>query len=210
MLPSLLIIDDFLKNPERARSDALKLDFNAKSGRGNYAGRTSDKPLEINHLCDSVSKRLNAPVRPANGTLHGHCRITLKRDRGRTGVHIDPCDYSGILFLNLPEQCRGGTDFFMHRRTRLDGIPRQTTEILKAGYDSADSLIQNVVNKDTFHAERWLRTMRVPMRFNRLILFSPWLFHNAAPGFGTSQEDGRLVCLMFFERQKTRPDLHAG
>ena len=98
----------------------------------------------------------------------------------------------------------------MHRRTRLDGIPRQTTEILKAGYDSADSLIQNVVNKDTFHAERWLRTMRVPMRFNRLILFSPWLFHNAAPGFGTSQEDGRLVCLMFFERQKTRPDLHAG
>jgi hypothetical protein len=40
--------------------------------------------------------------------------------------------------------------------------------------------------------------MRVPARFNRLLLFSPWQFHNAAPGFGTSIEDSRLVMLLFF------------
>ena len=39
------------------------------------------------------------------------------------------------------------------------------------------------------------------MRFNRLILFSPWLFHNAAAGFGSGPEDGRLVYLMFFARR---------
>ncbi|WP_280528161.1 hypothetical protein [Sphingomonas lutea] len=38
------------------------------------------------------------------------------------------------------------------------------------------------------------------MRFNRLILFSPWMFHNSAAGFGSTAEDGRLVYLMFFER----------
>jgi hypothetical protein len=33
---------------------------------------------------------------------------------------------------------------------------------------------------------------------NRLLLFSPWQFHNAAPGFGTTPEDARLVMLLFF------------
>lgn len=40
--------------------------------------------------------------------------------------------------------------------------------------------------------------MTVPMRFNRLILFSPWMFHNSAAGFGDRPENGRLVHLMFF------------
>jgi hypothetical protein len=40
--------------------------------------------------------------------------------------------------------------------------------------------------------------MTVPMRFNRLVLLSPWLFHNSAAGFGDRPENGRLVHLMFF------------
>lgn len=32
----------------------------------------------------------------------------------------------------------------------------------------------------------------------RLLLFSPWMFHNSAAGFGTTPADGRLVYLMFF------------
>jgi hypothetical protein len=44
----------------------------------------------------------------------------------------------------------------------------------------------------------WEKSFTAPMRFNRLILFSPWMFHNSAPGFGTGADDGRLVYLMFF------------
>ena len=39
--------------------------------------------------------------------------------------------------------------------------------------------------------------MRVLARFNRLLLFSPRQFHNAALGFGTTPEDARLVMLLF-------------
>ena len=42
--------------------------------------------------------------------------------------------------------------------------------------------------------------MTVPMRFNRLILFSPWMFHNSGMAFGKTPQDGRLVNLMFFAR----------
>lgn len=70
--------------------------------------------------------------------------------------------------------------------------------MLAAGFPSHDALIEEVVNRDTLRASAWERTMRVPMRFNRLILFSPWLFHNAGDGFGTSPENGRRVQLQFF------------
>jgi hypothetical protein len=40
--------------------------------------------------------------------------------------------------------------------------------------------------------------MTVPMRFNRLILLRPWLWHTAGMSFGTSNENCRLVQLFFF------------
>jgi len=41
-------------------------------------------------------------------------------------------------------------------------------------------------------------TLRIPMRYNRLILLRPWLWHTAGESFGNSPETARLVYLMFF------------
>ena len=201
MLPSIVIFDDFLMDPMRARADALKLNYDPKLNRGNYPGLVSDRPLEIKGLAESVSSRIGVPLGAAAGTAHSCCRLTRKGDKGRSGVHVDPCFYSGILFLNKPEHCHGGTDFFTHRRTGLDRVPAKLTNVLAAGYSHPDALIEDVVNRDTLRPEKWQRTLRIPMKFNRLLLFSPWLFHNSGPAFGNSPEDGRLVCLMFFNRK---------
>lgn len=208
MLPSLLIIDDFLSDPLAARQAALALDYDAAFKRGNYPGHISTSPLDIQGLDDRVSKTIGVPVEAAAGTSHSHCRITLKGDKGRSGVHIDPAFYSGILYLSLPEHCKGGTEFFRHKRTGLERVPSDPLAITKAGYADINALIEDVVNRDTLHNARWERTMLVPMRFNRLILFSPWLFHNSGAAFGASPETGRLVHLMFFAKAKrsvTRP-----
>ncbi len=42
--------------------------------------------------------------------------------------------------------------------------------------------------------------MTVPMRFNRLILYRPWLWHSAEPGFGAGPETGRLIQVVSFEK----------
>ncbi|MBC2776319.1 DUF6445 family protein [Parasphingopyxis marina] len=198
MLPSLIVLDDFLADPHAARRRALALDYDPKFKRGNYPGLLSTNPLPIQGLEASVSKIVGRPVAPAPDTTHNHCRLTLKADKGKSGVHVDPCFYSGILYLSLDEHCRGGTDFFRHRRTGLDAVPGDPARIAATGYADANALIEDVVNRDTTNAARWERTTRVPMRFNRLILFKPWQFHNAGPGFGSSPETGRLVHLMFF------------
>ena len=200
MRPNFMIIDDALSNPQDVRRQALSLDYDPKLKAGNYPGLLSAKALDVQALEQSVSRLLGVQVRPASGTSHGHCRLTLAGDKGRSGVHVDPCFFSGILYLSLPDHCKGGTDFFRHRRTGLEAVPTNPVDVIKSGYSDPNQLIEDVVNKDTTLASRWERTLRAPMRYNRLILFNPMMFHNAGPGFGRTPEAGRLVCLLFFER----------
>jgi hypothetical protein len=205
MPPSFVMIDDFVANPHELRRQALALGYDAaaKDSGANYPGTVSARALPIPGLDDYVSRLAGLPLTGAPGTLHGHCRLTLKGDRGESGVHIDPAFYSGILYLTPPEHCRGGTDFYRHRRTGLDAVPRTTDAIAATGYADVNALVEDVVNKDTRQPARWEKSFTAPMRFNRLILFSPWMFHNSAAGFGTGMDDGRLVYLMFVSAQKT-------
>jgi len=202
MLPSLLIVDDFLKDPWAARRAALALEYDPARQHGNFPGLNSSTPLETGAVDEAVSRLLGLKLGPASGTQHGACRLTRKADRGRSGVHIDPAAYSGILYLSRPEDCAkpgaGGTDFFRHKRTGLEAVPQDAAKIAASGYSDINALVEDVVNKDTTLPAKWERTMRVPARFNRLLLFSPWQFHNAAPGFGSTPEDARLVMLLFF------------
>ncbi len=202
MLPSLLIVDDFLKDPWAARRAALALEYDPARQHGNFPGLNSSRPLDTGAVDATVSRLLGIKLGPARGTQHGHCRLTRKADKGRSGVHIDPAAYSGILYLSRPEDCAlpqaGGTDFFRHRRTGLEAVPQDPAQIAASGYADINALIEDVVNKDTAFPAKWERTMRVPARFNRLLLFSPWQFHNAAPGFGATPQDARLVMLLFF------------
>lgn len=202
MLPSLLIIDDFLKDPWAARRAALALEHDPARQHGNFPGLNSSTPLDMEGVNGAVSRLIGTPLTGAPGTQHGHCRLTRKGDRGKSSVHIDPASYSGILYLSRPEDCgrpdAGGTDFFRHRRTGLEAVPQDPARIAASGYGDINALIEDVVNKDTTTPAKWERVMRVRARFNRLLLFSPWQFHNAAPGFGKSAEDARLVMLLFF------------
>ena len=205
MLPSLTIIDDFLADPWAARRAALALDYAPPGKGGNYPGRDSTQALEMDGINAAVSRLVGVELVGAPDTEHGHCRITRKADKGRSGVHIDPAYYSGILYLSRPEDCAkpgsGGTDFFRHKRTGLERVPQNGAELAATGYDTLDDLITDVVNKDTTQSGKWERVIRVPMRFNRLVLFSPWQFHTSAPGFGAGDEDARLVMLLFFARK---------
>ena len=202
MLPSLLIIDDFLADPWAARRAALGLNYDPARQHGNFPGLNSSTPLDTAAIDAAVSRHLGLKLGPAPGTQHGHCRLTMKGAKGKSGVHIDPAAYSGILYLSRPEDCArpdaGGTDFFRHKRTGLEAVPQDPARIAASGYADINALVEDVVNKDTTSTARWERTLRVPARFNRLLLFSPWQFHNAAPGFGRTPEDARLVMLLFF------------
>lgn len=66
------------------------------------------------------------------------------------------------------------------------------------GFRDAKAMQIGMVEQDGRDPQKWDQIMEVPMRFNRLVLLRPWLWHTAGPGFGTSLENGRLIYVMFF------------
>jgi len=205
MVPFIWVVDDFLGNAEAVREQALSLTY---SRTGLYPGRGSVERLRIDGLEQVVSSIVRQPVYanwPANHA-HSTCRLTLAEHSEEAPIHIDPNHLSGILYLNRPEDCRGGTGFFRHKRTGTDRLPMDAESLREMGYASYADVNEDILVKEGWDHSKWEQTMVVPMRFNRLILFQPQYWHAPGDGFGDSVENGRLVYLIFFQRTapKTR------
>ncbi len=197
MRTTLLIVDDFIDNATGLREAALRLTYPPLQGA--FPGRNSLERITIEGLAEEVSRLVHEPLEPMQPLQsHAKCRLTLAGDQGKAKVHIDNSHWSGILYLSRPEDCRGGTDFFRHLRTDSDRAPADHDELAARGYASFEEMHREIIEKDSVDDSKWERTMQVPMRFNRLILLRPWLWHTAGPGFGDGPENGRLVYLMFF------------
>lgn len=197
MPTSLIIVDDFLNNASELRDAALRLDYPEQDGA--FPGRNSQERIEIGGLAQQVSRLVGEPLKLMSPLQsHAKCRVTLAADKGRAKVHVDRAHWSGILYLSRPEDCRGGTEFFRHRRTGTDRAPINERELAAMGYASSEEVHREIIEKDSNDDSKWELTMQVPMRFNRLVLLRPWLWHTAGPAFGDRIENGRLVYLMFF------------
>lgn len=193
------MIDDFLRNAEEVRRQALSLTY-AVGGR--YPGLNSVEKLRIEGLDQVISSLVREPVRApwTDDFSHGSCRVALASDDQVARIHIDQSHWSGILYLSRPEDCRGGTEFFRHKRTNSDRVPMDEASLKAAGYSTYEELQKDILDKDALDRSNWEHTMTVPMRFNRLVLLQPHYWHTAGPGFGDSLENGRLIYLMFFLR----------
>lgn len=200
----LIIVDDFLNNAHELRSAALRLTSPAQDGA--FPGRNSLERIEIGGLAQQVSRLVGEPLKVISPPQsHAKCRITLAGDTGRAKVHIDRgAHWSGILYLSRPEDCRGGTEFFRHRRTGTDRAPVNPQELATMGCASNDDMHRAIIEQDSNDDSKWKFTMQAPMRFNRLALLRPWLGRTAGPAFGDSMENGRLVYLMFLHRRRRR------
>jgi hypothetical protein len=197
----MLIVDDFLEAPEAFRAQALRLTYPEQEGA--FPGRNSLERMVLPGLDEEASRLVAEQLSAITaGLSHGKCRVTMAKDKGRARVHTDPSHWSGILYLSRPEDCRGGTQFFRHRRTGSDQAPVTAAELAAMGYASQDEAHRDIIERDSLDESAWELTMEVPMRFNRLLLLRPWLWHTAGPAFGDRIDNARLVYLMFFQARR--------
>lgn len=200
MPTSLIIVDDFLDNAQALREAALGLEY-PDLGPTVFPGRNSRQRIAIEGLAQQASRLVGEQLEPMPPPqAHGKFRLTRADDTGTGKVHVDDAHWSGILYLSRPEDCRGGTEFFRHRATGAERMPLDDEEMCRLGYGSRQQLADDLLWRDGTRDEAWEMTMRVPMRFNRLVLLRPWLFHTAGEAFGDRPENARLVYLMFFAR----------
>lgn len=197
MPTSMVIVDDFLDNAQALREASLRLTYPPQEGM--FPGRNSVERINIEGLAQQISRLVGEPLEAMPPPQsHAKSRITLAADKGKAKVHVDAAHWSGILYLSRPQDCRGGTEFFRHRATGTDRAPYDDLEAAALGFPSAKRMVDEILEADGTDDSKWEMTQRVPMRFNRLLLLRPWLWHTAGETFGDSLENGRLVYLMFF------------
>ena len=205
MYPTVIIVDDFYPDPHKIREVALGFDYPSQDG--NYPGRNSRQRLHIDGLDAAVSDIIGQPVVGDMTQAHAQFRITLAADRASYHVHVDTgVHWSGVAYLSLPENCNGGTELFRHIESGTERAPINDEELLLFGDETPQEAINRVMTADANDSSKWEKVMTLPMRFNRLVLFRPWLWHAASAGFGTTPEDGRLIQGLFFSSDEEAGD----
>ena len=206
MLRSFLIIDDFFANPHEVRRAALAMNYPAPAAGENYPGRMSAERGLWPNIDQMFSMIIGEPVRGNFKHLHGFFRLTGASDSGAADIHIDVDNvWAGVIYLNPPEQCQGGTQFFRHKKYGTDHAPVREEDFKIYGAGNRLEVLQKTIVPDGRDRDKWEMTMTLPMRWNRLVLFRSWFWHTAGPGFGASNDDMRLVQLMFFESAPPAP-----
>ncbi len=202
-----LIIDDFYDDPYAVRNTALHTDYARLTDGANYPGDNSAEMFEMEGLNEFVSKLVHEPVMGTPNT--GHCRFRIATAgsdaRARLRMHVDGDSYwSGIVYLTLPEHCRGGTEFYRHKELGTDRAPIYDSEVAHLGSQSCVRFTQEIIYRDSNDESKWDHVMTIPMRFNRCVLFRPWFWHTSGESFGDQGANARLVQLFFFTLDKSK------
>lgn len=195
----MYIVDDFYTNPDQVRNHALSLQRNETS-QGNYAGvMTADNFLTQDHI-DTISQLVGHYVTPSTG-FTGKFRFTKESDPYKQDIHFDPgdnnCAWAGVVYLTPDIENTDGTIFWKHKRTGLESIPRTLEGIAEHGWGGEGDLKRFLDTEGADHSY-WNKTLTVPYKYNRLVLFRPWMFHSPGKPFGDAIENSRLVQTFFW------------
>ena len=204
MKTNIVIIDDFLDDPYEMRLNALNATYPEPESH-TYPGKNSDKSYFTQEMLEKIQNRWGDYLTPAEGSSCGYFRISLASDTFEQNIHIDPgWDVGGVLYLNTPNQCRpeSGTHFYYHNRLGIERAPANPEEGKFLGFTQYEEIRKNIIYGDGLDKSLWTRYASSPMKYNRLVLFDPLLWHSHGDNFGDCLDNGRLVMLFFFTRQK--------
>ena len=178
----LFYIDDFLDDPIAAREQILNLDFESPLNPAN--GVVSFNAHIPENLLEEMKPKIEAAL---SSRIDFHprskCALTFENHPHPHVCHVDGGDnmckfnWTVIVYLNTPEQCTGGTNFFKH---------------LPTGH---------IYNKNGFaqyfpdypDKTKWELIEQVEMKFNRVLFCPAWRFHSLAFTFGNSKETARMT-----------------
>lgn len=201
---SFIITDDFYPDPMAIRDAALGGEF-WESER--YVGLDCDQKLIHTELDATVSRLVGQKVKGNMAEMgnHGRFRVTLASHVNNdymAGIHVDSndCEWAGLVCLTLPQDLptdlATGTHFYRHKQYDIDRLPLNPDEEKAFGVGYWE--MRKQVDIDGNDYDKWRFEFQLPLRFNRLLLFRPWYFHDNGANFGDKIENGRLVHLMFF------------
>ncbi len=198
---SVLIIDNFYKDPAVIRDMALKLNFRPKDGAMYPGGEAFSDELDWENVRQEIIGHLGLGniETPLSGKnfMQGKFRLALKKDDKvrPDAVHQDAQLYSAIVYLAKNEHCFGGIGIYKCRLTGETAITRKWLEALRDLFqvDIQDAKFPELMRSYCNNWDNWEKIGELPMRYNRLIILMARCFHASTGIFGEDPESGRLT-----------------
>lgn len=181
MIRSLVIIDDFYKDPDRIRKLALSCTFDVF---GNYPG-VRTKAFRDGGTKEAFSSLLGSEVASPlwysskyNGAFQS---VTATAS---TWVHVDSFNqYAAMVFLSPNPPIGTGIAFYRHKETGVECWPNS----VETEANSIDGTIAD-----------WECISKVANKYNRCVIFNSQQYHAADGYMGDSLETSRLFHTFFF------------
>lgn len=176
----LLVVDDFLPDPDEARRFALSQSFDLAGNYPGYRTRAFANEAHREAFERLLGRRIAFwPIEP--GSYNGAYQYATAGMA--TWHHRDGTTHGAILFLTPGAPPESGTLFFAHREL---GVEVQTAES------------QARLDADSNDPNAWVLIDQVANRYNRLVVFNGKRTHRSGPYFGQGPADGRLFQVFFF------------
>jgi hypothetical protein len=193
-LPALTV-DNFSSDALAVREAVIAGRFSTEKGPDG-AMYTGISEYAVPHWYERIGEVLHRPIAPRLSCF----RVNLAGELPHSWVHSDDicAQYASVLYLNLPEQCQGGTAFWKHKALGISSLLSREA-LAQRGMD-AEAFYQ-LINREWKDADAWEQIGFMPMQFNRFLTYPTCFFHSRYPfeGFGTSPADGRLIWACFYD-----------
>ena len=197
-LKNLIVVDDFLDNPDAVREYALAQQYERLGGR-NWPGRNSAESHGAEKMTEACSQVVGQQLVISPESRCSYFRITKMGEYGSQHIHFDPKPglvWAGVLYLTPTFHPTAGTKFWKHKETGWETAPTNE-EGAKYGIKSLDDMF-NFFNTEGNDESKWICTDNIGFKYNRLVMFNPLLWHSNGDWFGTTYDNCRLVQLFFF------------
>jgi hypothetical protein len=203
---SLLVIDNFLPDPDMVRRYALSVNYfdNIKENYTYFPGKRTNVMAKMNpeynaSIFNKFSKLLyNVDEAVYSIDIKSYFQIVYEKYR-RGWVHSDngEIDLAGVLYLTPNPPADSGTEFYKEKsvdknKTIINIDIKQQFVTNQIEFDAAkEALLENNLQYEL--------TDYISNKYNRLILYPASWYHCARNYFGDTDENARLTQVFFIK-----------
>ncbi len=199
------ILDDVLPDADAVRARCLAKDDwiegyphrpESWPGLRTMPGLEPDELAHVERLVRKATgaRRIWPETGPGGGTLINHnCIQVVGSGESECRPHTDSralCRYAAVLYLNPNVPADFGTSFY---RQSLPGGVLGGNQVTAPHNNLVDALGTRFVPPGSFTED-----VRIPHRYNRLLLYTSNLIHSATGYWGRTLEEKRMTAVFFW------------
>lgn len=182
--PELVVVDNFLDNPDEIRELALQQSYEKMGSAGKRSTARFHNRIDSN----TFGRLLSIDIKGRSWDHHNiNGRFQFCTAEDPVVFHSDEQSYAGIIFLSPNAPVESGVTLVKSRVTGAR-LPSSDPDVMSATYDG-----------NLLDPTKWETVDKIGNIYNRLVLWNGQLIHSASCYFGTTLENARLFWMFFFD-----------